>query len=881
MVDKNTLFGGMLTALGAAKKTYCDSVGIPWEPSVMLIGDANGTDPVPSPGQTKLINTVHRAAINNLRVSPTDDNILIAEVVLPPDVGGWWMRELALEDKDGVFSAVANVAPSYKPLLAQGSGRNQVVRMHIITNGTANISLKIDPSVVLATREYVDLRLRDELGKLDAKQSVRVATTAPVVLSGLQSIDGVAVRADDRVLAKNQADAKTNGLYLVAAGVWRRVADADSAGEVTPNLLVAVEEGTTLADTLWMLTSNGPIVLGTTALVFEQIAGANGVMPGTYRQVTIDRRGLVVGGANPTTLAGQGITDAFTKNETNAAIKTAVDGVVDGAPAALNTLKKLATAIALKLDLIGGTLTGPLFSNSKVQLENGTESAPGVVWKTPTYQVQADVRNSGWNLNLGSVGDVFLLSFVDKNARVYGRVVWDQGNQLALGTTAATARAALELDNSAKVPSLPLAGGALAGVVSTTRQFILDNGKESTPEITWQTPTYTVYGNVSRDSWRINFSGSAGVFTEAFRVGFIEQNARIFGRMMWDAGNQLALGTTAATGRAALEVHDSAREATLPLTGGSMLGPIKSSSRIELRNETENTPEIYWITPTRSVYAEVSNDAWRLYQVGVGAMLTLSLTSKLAKVYDNTVWTEANQLALGTTAASARAALELHDSAKAAALPLTGGNLSGQIISTVSENYRIAGGSYGSFWRQDGNSLYLMLTESGSPLGAYSAARPFVVNLASGLAHISGNAGSATKLATARSINGVPFDGTSNITVYDSTKVTQNGHNIVLGWDVAGMRAWVNNVDMGTVWSDINAGAKSITAQANAAAGGVGTYAFMKNTGISVGPGELLAGSQLTYADTSAGSGGGFATGTWRCMGWGYKTNGTLYVRVN
>nr|WP_274706277.1 phage tail protein [Pseudomonas sp. S11A4] len=70
-----------------------------------------------------------------MRVSPTDENVLIAELVLPPDVGGWWIRELALEGKDGVFSAVANVAPSYKPLLAQGSGRNQVVRMHIITSG--------------------------------------------------------------------------------------------------------------------------------------------------------------------------------------------------------------------------------------------------------------------------------------------------------------------------------------------------------------------------------------------------------------------------------------------------------------------------------------------------------------------------------------------------------------------------------------------------------------------------------------------------------------------------------------------------------------------------------------------------------------------------
>ncbi|UVL42384.1 phage tail protein [Pseudomonas sp. B21-040] len=156
MVDKNTLFGGMLTTLGAAKKTNCDALGMPWEPSHMLIGDANGTDPVPDPSQTKLINQVHRAQLNQLRVSPTDSNVLIAEVVLPPEVGGWWMRELALEDKDGVFSAVANLAPSYKPLLAQGSGRNQVVRMHIITNGTANIQLKIDPSVVLATRDYVD-----------------------------------------------------------------------------------------------------------------------------------------------------------------------------------------------------------------------------------------------------------------------------------------------------------------------------------------------------------------------------------------------------------------------------------------------------------------------------------------------------------------------------------------------------------------------------------------------------------------------------------------------------------------------------------------------------------------------------------------------------
>lgn len=180
MVDQNSIFGGMLTTLGAAKKTNCDALGIPWEPRYMLIGDANGTDPVPSPTQTKLINQRYRAQLNQLRVSPTDDNVLIAELVLPPDVGGWWIRELALEDKDGVFSAVANVAPSYKPLLAQGSGRNQVVRMHIITSGTSNIQLKIDPSVVLATRKYVDDSIKTLYSKAEIEAMIAEASALPV-----------------------------------------------------------------------------------------------------------------------------------------------------------------------------------------------------------------------------------------------------------------------------------------------------------------------------------------------------------------------------------------------------------------------------------------------------------------------------------------------------------------------------------------------------------------------------------------------------------------------------------------------------------------------------------------------------------------------------
>ncbi|MGQ7261197.1 phage tail protein [Vreelandella sp. V005] len=156
MIDENSTFGGFLTTIGEAKQSNANALQIPWKLTHLLLGDANGNDPVPAPGQAQLVNQVHRAAINQLSVDPDNPAILVAEVVLPPDIGGWWIRELGIEDVDGDFVAVANCPPSYKPLLAQGSGRNQVVRMHLILSNTANVQLKIDPSVVLATREYVD-----------------------------------------------------------------------------------------------------------------------------------------------------------------------------------------------------------------------------------------------------------------------------------------------------------------------------------------------------------------------------------------------------------------------------------------------------------------------------------------------------------------------------------------------------------------------------------------------------------------------------------------------------------------------------------------------------------------------------------------------------
>ncbi|AJO77660.1 phage tail protein [Pseudomonas sp. MRSN 12121] len=271
MTDQNSQFFAILTAVGKAKQANADALGIPWTFSQMGVGDANDTLPVPSEHQIQLIRERRRAPLNQVKVDPNNANIIIAEQVIPEDVGGWWIREIGLYDAAGDLVAVANCAPSFKPLMSQGSARTQVIRMNLIVSNTANIELKIDPSVVLATRVYVDGKVLEEINKLDSKQSVRAATTANIALAGLQAVDGVALVAGDRVLVKNQAGAKDNGLYIVSAGAWARTADADSNAEVTSAMLVSVEQGATLADTRWQLITDGAIVLGTTLLTFQNV----------------------------------------------------------------------------------------------------------------------------------------------------------------------------------------------------------------------------------------------------------------------------------------------------------------------------------------------------------------------------------------------------------------------------------------------------------------------------------------------------------------------------------------------------------------------------------------------------------------------------------
>lgn len=176
MINQNSQFFAILTNVGLAKQANADALGVPWKISQMGIGDANDTDPIPDAAQTRLINEWRRAPLNALGIDPNNPAIIVAEQVIPADVGGKWIREIALYDSDGDMVAVANCAPSFKPLLAQGSGRTQVVRLNMQVTNSSNVELKIDPCVVLATREYVDRMRLQVLGEL-ATHVIRVESS--------------------------------------------------------------------------------------------------------------------------------------------------------------------------------------------------------------------------------------------------------------------------------------------------------------------------------------------------------------------------------------------------------------------------------------------------------------------------------------------------------------------------------------------------------------------------------------------------------------------------------------------------------------------------------------------------------------------------------
>ncbi|WP_234420341.1 phage tail protein [Morganella morganii] len=188
----------ILTNYGAAQLANAVALGTQMNISAMAVGDGGGTLPVPDPAQTKLVRETRRAAVNQVSIDEKNPNFIIAEQVIPENEGGWWIREIGLFDDTGGLIAVGNAPETYKPNLQEGSGRTQVIQMVLMVSSTQAITLKVDPSVVLATREYVTKSIDAAIQESETKAARIYATKSELStgLSGKQPTGDYATRTE-------------------------------------------------------------------------------------------------------------------------------------------------------------------------------------------------------------------------------------------------------------------------------------------------------------------------------------------------------------------------------------------------------------------------------------------------------------------------------------------------------------------------------------------------------------------------------------------------------------------------------------------------------------------------------------------------------------
>ncbi|WP_025151997.1 phage tail protein [Morganella morganii] len=229
----------ILTNYGAAQLANAVALGTQMNITAMGAGDGGGTLSVPDPAQTTLIHENRRAAVNQVSVDDKNPNIIIAEQVIPENEGGWWIREIGLYDDKGGLIAIGNAPETYKPNLQEGSGRTQVLQMALIVSSTQAVTLKVDPSVVLATREYVTksidaaIQASEDRAAQTYQPKGDYVTNPYLKLEMLKKID----KADIAQQLGNDT-AKVPSLQLVTTELGKKAGIADVAGKLDKSAVV-------------------------------------------------------------------------------------------------------------------------------------------------------------------------------------------------------------------------------------------------------------------------------------------------------------------------------------------------------------------------------------------------------------------------------------------------------------------------------------------------------------------------------------------------------------------------------------------------------------------------------------------------------------------
>ncbi|HHI2287511.1 TPA: tail fiber protein [Escherichia coli] len=392
-------FKTVITDTGAKKLAQAAAPdGKPVRLTHMAVGDGGGTLPTPDSKQTRLVHEVWRHTVNRVILDATHQNRIIAELVIPPETGGFWIREIGVFDEHGDLIAVGNTAESYKPAVAEGSGRAQTFRTILTVSSTATVALTVDNTMVMATVDYVDDKLKEHEqsrrhpdASLTAKGFVQLSSATNSV-SETQAATPKAVKAaydlangkytaQDATTARKglvQLSSATNSTSETQAATPKAV----KAAYDLANAKYTAQDATTARKGIVQLSSATNSTSETLAATPKAVKAAYDLANGKYtaQDATTARKGIVQLSSatnstsetlaatpkavkavmdetnkkaplNSPALTGTPTTPTAPKGTNNtqiastAYVMAAIAALVDSSPDALNTLNELAAAL--------------------------------------------------------------------------------------------------------------------------------------------------------------------------------------------------------------------------------------------------------------------------------------------------------------------------------------------------------------------------------------------------------------------------------------------------------------------------------------------------------------------------------------------------------
>lgn len=688
-------YKAIITTAGAAKIAAASAGGTQLKITRMAVGDGNGTLPIPNPAQTKLINEKYRATLNGLTIDKSIKNHIVAEFIIPANVGGFWLREMGLYDDFGTLIAVSNVAESYKPKLEEGSGRTQTLRMILIVSSAAAISVIAGGDTVLATKDFVNDAIKEH-------EKTRNHPDASTIAKGLVQLSSATTSADETKAATPKAVKAVN----------------DASAKKSANLSDLTDKSA----------ARGNLALGSAATKNVGVEGGQVMAVGAF--------GLGMGSRHrEDAYCNQG--EIFRVNNTSANVPgNGVYGV-----------------ISLPCD--GGPSTGYVgVSNSGAGFLGGSNATNGIKWAriyTTDYKPTA--------ADVGALTDAQAVQkFVQRSIKVNGKPLSGDVNLLAADVNAWNKT---EADG----------------------RFVKRTGD-------------TMAGTLVID-------GATVLPTQPLRAATDVP-------ALWKQG--ISLST--------LEFDDK-NTSSYPAQPYATLVNLSVTEHRGIQLLSEKATNNFWL---RSADAKKYSDFVKLYHTqnkptaaDVGALTDTQAAQKYAlrsyKVNGKPLSGDVNLLAGDVNAWN-------KSEADGRYLMKSGGQLTGtvkttaEIQSLTADNYRIVSGDYGTFWRNDGNNLYLMVTNAKNQYGTFNGLRPFSIDVKDGHVNfghnvfVSGNlmVGNTT-YQTDGNINGAAWNG------YLSNWLNDNINGRV-DWGTfnreVGSRATVDYVN-GTFMRDMRLGGEAQT----------------------------------------------------------------------